>query len=85
MVEKIKQQNLLKIPDLILKRVGLHPGDYVEVSDDGYKIIITPKVAEEDFSEEEWEKLEKLAKGKKGRAFTSGKNLLNYLDKITKE
>ena len=84
MVVKIKQQNLLKIPDLVLKRVGLCSGDYVEVTDDGYKIIITPKTLEEAFTDEEWEKLEKLAKGKKGRPFKSGEALLRHLDKLSK-
>lgn len=85
MVEKIKRENLLRIPNMVLKRVGLHPGDYVEVSDDGYKIIITPKVTEETFTEEELEKLEGLAKGKKGRAFRSGEALQKHLDKLSKK
>lgn len=85
MVEKIKQRNMVKIPNIILKRVGLNTGDYVEVTDDGYKIIITPKVAEETFTEEEWGKLEKLAKGRKGKAFKSGEALLKHLDKISKK
>ena len=85
MVEKIKRENLLKIPNLVLKRVGLHPGDYVEVTDDGYKIIITPKVPGEAFSDEEWKKLEKLAKGKKGKALIGSKALLEHLDKLSKK
>lgn len=85
MVEKIKQKNLLKIPNLILKRVGLTQGDYVEVADDGYKIIITPKSQEETFTEEELEKIQKLAKGKKRKSFQSGEALLKYLDKISKK
>ena len=85
MVEKIKQENLLKIPMIILKRVGLHPGDYVEVTDDGYKIIVTPRVKEEAFTDKEWEKLEKISKGKKGKAFKSGEALLKHLDKIYKK
>jgi len=85
MVEKIKKENLLRIPNLVLKRVGLEPGDYVEVSDDGYKIIITPKMPEEAFTDEEWKKLEKLAKEKKGRAFKSGKALLKHLNKLSKK
>jgi antitoxin component of MazEF toxin-antitoxin module len=85
MVEKIKKENLLKIPNLVLKRVGLEPGDYVEVTDDGYKIIITPKVPEEAFTDEEWTKLEKLAKEKKGRAFKTGAALLKHLDKLSQK
>lgn len=62
MAEKIKKENLLKIPNLVLKRVGLHPGSYVEVTDDGYHIILTP--IEEEFTEDEWEKLISLKKRK---------------------
>ena len=85
MVEKIKKENMLKIPGMVLKRVGLHPGDYVEVTDDGYKIIITPKAPEEAFTDEEWGKIERLAKFKKGKAFKSGEALLRHLDKISKK
>ena len=88
MVEKIKKENMLKIPNLVLKRVGLQPGDYVEVTDDGYKIIITPKMSEEAFTEAELDKLdklEKLAKGKKGKTFKSGAALLRYLGKLSKK
>lgn len=85
MVEKIKSQNLLKIPDFVLKRVGLHAGDYVEVSDDGYKIIITPKLEGESFTGEELDKLGKLAKGKKGKAFKNSHALLAHLDKLIKK
>lgn len=85
MVEKIKRENLLKIPNLVLKRVGLQAGDYVEVSDDGYKIIITPKGAEEAFADEEWKKLDKLAKSKKGRAFKGSNALLTHLDRLSKK
>lgn len=85
MVEKIKKENMLKIPNMVLKRVGLHPGDYVEVTDDGYKIIITPKVPEEAFTDEEWGKLERLAKEKKGKAFKGGEALLKHLSKLSKK
>jgi len=84
-VEKIKKQNLLKIPNIILKRVGLMAGDYVEVADDGYRIIITPKSTEETFTDEEWGKLAKLAKSKKGKAFRSSEALMKHLDKLSKK
>ena len=84
MVQKIQKGNLLKIPAVILKRMGLHPGDCVEISDDGYRIIITPKVQDEDYTAEEIAKLEMLAKEKGGRTFKSGEALLAYLDKLSK-
>ncbi|OGC07242.1 hypothetical protein A2230_09245 [candidate division WOR-1 bacterium RIFOXYA2_FULL_36_21] len=85
MVQKIKEKNMLKIPDLILDRVGLHKGDYVEVTDDGYKIIITPKTKEETFNDEEFKKLEKLADNKKNKSFKDGNELLLHLEKISKK
>lgn len=82
MVEKIKQQNLLKLPNLTLKRVGLHPGDCVEVTDDGYHIILTP--IEEEFTEEEWKKILSLKK-EKGKTFRSGKALIKHLNRLTQK
>ncbi|MBU0573964.1 MAG: AbrB/MazE/SpoVT family DNA-binding domain-containing protein [Candidatus Margulisbacteria bacterium] len=83
MTEKIKQNNALKIPDLILKRVGLQVGDYVEVTDDGYKIVITPMTTERSFTDKEWDKIEKIAKKKKGKTFKTGEALLKHLDNIS--
>ena len=85
MVEKLKGNNTLTIPKTILKHVGLKAGDYVEVTDDGYKIVIMPKIKEEDFTDEEWEKLEKLSREKGGKTFKTGKTLLRHLDKPSKK
>lgn len=85
MVQKINTKNLLRIPNLILKRVGLNVGDYVELSDDGYKIIITPKNTEEAFTDDEWKKIEKIAKEKKNRKYSSSKSFLKHFDKISKK
>lgn len=81
MVEKIRK-NILEIPPGVLKRVGLHSGDYVEVTDDGYHIILTP--VEEEFSEEEWGKIEAIKK-EKGRSFKTGKAFVRHLKSLMKK
>ena len=81
MAEKINK-NLLEIPSTILKHVGLHSGDYVEVTDDGYHIILTP--VEENFTDEEWKKIEAI-KSEKGITFTSSKSLSKHLRSLMKK
>jgi antitoxin component of MazEF toxin-antitoxin module len=90
MAEKVLQRKnvtLVPIPKRVVEDVGIHPGSYVEVTDDGYRIIITPKVhaKEEEFTEEELNKIEKLAKEKGGKSFKSGEAFLKYLEKISKK
>jgi bifunctional DNA-binding transcriptional regulator/antitoxin component of YhaV-PrlF toxin-antitoxin module len=90
--EKVLEKNkniLVPIPRKIVKDVGLQPGGYVEVTDDGYRIIITPKISKGDrakeYTEEELDKLEKLAKEKGGKTFKSGEAFLKYLRKLSKK
>ena len=54
-----KNDSWVPIPEKVLRHVGLRPGSYVEVTDDGYHVILTP--VEEEFTKEEWDKLEALA------------------------
>lgn len=85
MVEKILEKNksvLINIPDKIVKHVGLQPGGYVEVTDDGYHIILTP--IEEEFSEEEWEKIMSLKKEKR-KSFKSGEAFIKHLKGLMKK
>ena len=92
MVKRIIEKNKIKfvpIPEKIAKDVGLTSGSYVEVANDGYRIIITPKqfstTKDHDYSEEELDKIEKLAREKGGKAFKTGKAFLKYLDQLTKK
>ena len=82
MTQEIKEKNTLNIPQFILKRVGLKKGDFVEVSDDGYKIIIIPTAENEPYSEDEWDKLKKIAKSTKTRRFSNSSKLLSYINKL---
>lgn len=44
-----------------------------------------PSAKEEEFTEEELDKIEKLAKEKGGKAFKSGEAFLKYLEKLSKK
>ncbi len=77
-----KDKNILvPIPKKIVKHVGLRPGKYVEVSDDGYHIILTP--IEDEFTEEEWKKIRALAKTK-GKTYKTFKGAKRHLQKLKK-
>ncbi len=84
MAEKIFERNnniLVPIPEKVVKHVGLRSGRYVEVTDDGYHIILTP--IEEEFTEEEWKKLRALAKTK-GKTYKTFKGAKRHLEKLKK-
>lgn len=84
MAEKVLEKNkvtLVPIPKKVVKEVGLHPGSYVEVTDDGYHIILTP--LEEEFTEEEWKKLRALAKTK-GKTYKSFEGVKRHLQRLKK-
>ena len=91
MAEKVfeKGKNILvPIPEKVAKHVGIHSGSYVEVTDDGYHVIVTPKISpkeEKEFTGEELNKLEKLAVEKGGKTFKTGKAFLKYLEKLSKK
>ena len=79
MVEKILEKNkniLIQIPQKIVKHVGLQAGGCVEVTDDGYHIILTP--IEEEFTDKEWQKIIDLKKEKR-KQYKSGEALIKEL------
>jgi bifunctional DNA-binding transcriptional regulator/antitoxin component of YhaV-PrlF toxin-antitoxin module len=85
MAEKIFEKNkniLVSIPEKVIKDVGLKPGNFVEVTDDGYHIILTP--VEEEFTDEEWKKIMSLKK-EKGKTFKSSKALMKHLKALKKK
>lgn len=82
MTQEIKERNTLNIPQFILKRVGLKKGDFVDVVDDGHKIIIFPTTENEFYSEDEWDTLKRIAKSEKGRKFNNSSKLLSYINKL---
>ncbi|MBS3908012.1 MAG: AbrB/MazE/SpoVT family DNA-binding domain-containing protein [Actinobacteria bacterium] len=81
MIRRLTERSSISIPKENLERVGVQPGDYFEVSDDGRRIILTPKVVDDKFSEKEWEELASLAKkaGKKYKTAASAKKHLERL------
>ena len=83
MAEKVLEKNKVKwvpIPEKVVKEVGLRTGSYVEVTDDGYHIILTP--IEEEFTEAEWEKLRILVTKKKGKTYKSFRGVKKHLQKL---
>lgn len=81
MAEKLQKKNLLLIPAKVVKHVGLKPGDHVEVSDDGYHIIITP--ISEEYDEGEWAKISALSAAK-GKSYTTLKGARGHLNRLKK-
>ncbi|MEW6189667.1 MAG: AbrB/MazE/SpoVT family DNA-binding domain-containing protein [Actinomycetota bacterium] len=79
MVRRLSERNTITIPKDILKRIGLKPGDYFEITDDGNRIILTPKIVEDKFTDEEWEKLEKLAR-ERGRVYKTATEAKKHLE-----
>jgi AbrB family looped-hinge helix DNA binding protein len=83
MLRRLTKRGTVTIPKENLIHIGAKPGDYFEVSDNGTSIILTPKVIEDKFSNEEWQKLELLAKeaGKRYRTAEAAKKHLENLAK----
>lgn len=78
MVRQLSQRKTITIPTEILEHIGSKPGDFFEITDDGYRIILIPKVIEDRFTEEEWEKLDRLARDK-GKVYESAANAKQHL------
>lgn len=82
MVRPIRERNTITLPQKILKEIGVAPGDFLDITLEGNRIVLTPQRLEEDpFSEEEWEKLEKLAKGKAKRYYST-REAIEHLKKL---
>lgn len=83
MIRQLTKRKTITIPAEILKRVGSRPGDLFEITDDGEKIILTPKVVGDKFTEDEWSKLENLVR-EKGRMYRSGARAKDHLKRLAK-
>ena len=58
---RVSYRHQITIPPSIMKDAGLSEGSYVAIEAHGGKIILEPKeVAEKDFSQEDWNRLDKL-------------------------
>jgi len=65
LVRQLSQSKTITIPSKVLEHIGSKPGDLFEITDDRYRIILIPKVIEDRFTEQEWEKLNQIVKEKR--------------------
>jgi len=78
LVRQLSQRKTITIPTEVLERTGSKPGDFFEITEDGYRIILVPKVIEDKFTEEEWEKINLLAR-EKGEAYDKAVDAKQHL------
>jgi len=81
MAQKILNKNSIILPKEVIKHVGIKSGDFVQVTDDGYHIILTPVL--EEFTAEEWKKIKTL-NNLKGKEYKTIKNVKSHLSKLKK-
>ncbi|MCX6383393.1 MAG: AbrB/MazE/SpoVT family DNA-binding domain-containing protein [Actinobacteria bacterium] len=84
MVRQLSQRNTITIPSKVLEQIGSKPGDFFEITNDGYRIILIPKVVDDKFAEQEWEKLNLIAK-EKGRVYKEAEGTRNHLKGLINE
>jgi bifunctional DNA-binding transcriptional regulator/antitoxin component of YhaV-PrlF toxin-antitoxin module len=82
MIRRLTERSTISIPKENLEHIGAEPGEYFEVSDDGKRIILTPKAVEDKFSDAEWQKLELLAK-ESGTRYKSGADAKKHLEGLS--
>ena len=84
MVRQLSQRKTITIPSEILEHIGSKPGDLFEIADDGYRIILIPKVIEDKFTEQEWEKLNQIAR-EKGSVYNAAEDAKSHLKDLASE
>lgn len=83
MIRQLTKRKTITIPSEALKHVGSKPGDLFEITDDGDRIILTPKVIGDRLTEEEWLKLEALVR-EKGKVYRSAARAKEHLKRLAK-
>lgn len=83
MIRQLTKRKTITIPEENLRNVGSKPGDLFEISDDGNRIILIPKVVDDKFTEEEWAKLEELVR-ERSKRYQSGKGAKDHLKRLMK-
>ena len=81
MVRQLTDRHTITLPRRVLEHVGVKTGDLFEITDNGYQIILRPKVCEDLFSDEAWEKLDQLSKGH-GRVYKTAKEAKEHLRRL---
>jgi bifunctional DNA-binding transcriptional regulator/antitoxin component of YhaV-PrlF toxin-antitoxin module len=85
LVRQLSLRKTITIPSEVLEQVGSKPGDFFEITNDGYRIILIPKVIEDKFTELEWEKLNQIVKEKGtvyGKAIDAKSHLKDLADGV---
>ena len=92
MIRPIGTRNQITIPHQLLKRLGLHPGDFVNFTQEGKAILLKPVAVvekEEVWTKEELEAMERLLKEQKQKKeyvrFSDAQSALRYLRKIVRK
>jgi bifunctional DNA-binding transcriptional regulator/antitoxin component of YhaV-PrlF toxin-antitoxin module len=78
LVRQLSQRKTITIPSKILEQIGSKPGDLFEITNDGYRIILVPKLIEDKFTELEWEKLGQIVK-EKGTVYKKAEDAKSHL------
>lgn len=84
LVRQLSQRKTITIPSGVLEHIGSKPGDLFEITDDGYRIILIPKVIEDRFTEQEWGKLNKIARDR-GTVYEKSEDAKNHLKDLLSE
>ena len=82
MVRQISGRNTITLPKEVLERIGVGAGNFLEISEDGRQIILTPKVLEDLFSDEEWEKFEHIVK-EEGTIYSNAEDAKAHLRRLS--
>jgi AbrB family looped-hinge helix DNA binding protein len=75
---KVKQKGQVTIPAGIRDELGLHEGDYVEVSREGSRIVLTPQEVAPRHPEIDAALAEGLADDRAGRATPAFRNMKEF-------
>lgn len=81
MVRRITSRNTITIPKRALEQVGAGEGTYFEITDDGTRIILTPKEIGDRLTDEEWKKLDRLRK-EKGTVYEKASGAKSHLRRL---
>jgi len=91
LIRPIGRRNQVTIPNQLLKRLGLHPGDFVNFVQEGKAILLKPMevVEKEEWTKEDLDAMQRLFKEQKCKkqyiGFGDTQSALNYLRKIMKQ
>ena len=63
-LRQVNSRNQITLPPRVLKQAHIRAGDYVEIVGHEGKVVVRPmEISDKGFSDEDWDKLERLVKG----------------------